>query len=408
MAIANTDTQTSPNIGLLPDGVGFSPLGGCIVDVLGKNGARLTAQRSAGSMFIGWTGPDGPNQSAPYPPNAWLVIATFAFDPSRIAEILGGGIAKANIRLTVYDGDSGSPNPVYVSMFGSGNFPYARWSSQPPDYDFDGGQNLYAGFQNSTGDPVNCGFMGERTSYRLDGAFTTINTFQGFPGVFALTDANQTGSHPPPPAYMPPFPTTGWFSVPLNQLRAFYDVMLTGVLKIGVHDETPGDQYYDFRQGLAEDVLNIPFVEPTPPPPILPPISLPPAVPLPLFFNPPKRPATIQVRALDSVRDTTAGSGLANFLVDVNAVAQIIMTRLLLLEGEWFEALHEGTPLFQSLLGQPTTEQAVALILRQRILGTVFVNSVQTVAVEFNPTARAFTFIAVVETQFGVVTLSNQ
>jgi hypothetical protein len=357
-------------------------------------------------MFIGWTGPDGPNQAGPYPPNAWLIIATIAFDGSHMAELLGGGVAKANIRLTVYDGDSASPNPVYLAQFGSGNFPYARWTPQPPNFDFDGGQNLFAGFQTTTGVPVNCGFMGERPTYRLDGAFTTIDTFNGFPGVYALTDPNQLGGHPAPPQYLPPFPTTGWFSVPANQLRAFYDVMQSGVIKIGVNDNSPGDQYYDFRQGLAEDVLNIPFLTPTPPPP--PPISLPAPVPLPLFFNPPARPCTIQVRALDEARDTTSGAGLANFLIDVHAVAQIIMTRLLLLEGEWFEALHEGTPLFQSLLGQPTTEQAVALILRQRILGTVFVNAVQTVSITFTPSSRAFTFIAIVETQFGVVTLSNQ
>ena len=278
MAIQNLDTQTSPGIGVLPDGVGFAPLGGCIIDLKGLNGQRLTAQIATSRMFRGWTGPDGGQQAAPYPPAAWLRITSETFDPTNLPTLMGGGLAKANIRITLYDGDSGSPNPVYVAQFGAGNFPYRRWSEppQPGNYDFDGGQNLYIAFENTAGVPVSCGYMGERTTYRLADNYATIESFTGFPGVFAMTDGNviypggppPPRTYPPPPQYLPPFAVTGWFTVPTPALAALWAVVLTGTIQIGVHDVTPGDQYYDFMQGLASDVQNIPLLPTTPAPTI--------------------------------------------------------------------------------------------------------------------------------------------
>lgn len=270
----NADTQTSPGIGLLPADVGFADQGGCIIDLVGLNDMRLSAQIATSRMFYGWTGPLGPRQSVPYPPNAWLRVCTEAFDATNLAVILGGGIAKANIRITLFDGDSGSPNPVYLAMFGSGAFPYSRWSPQPGNYDFDGGQNLWLGFEDAADNPVRCGYMGEATSYRLANDGSTVESFTGFPGVFALNDLVSYPFQTRPPQYQPAFAVTGWFSVPVDQLATFYARLLTGSIVIGVHDITPGDQFYDFMQGLASDVQNIPLVPippeplPTPPPSI--------------------------------------------------------------------------------------------------------------------------------------------
>ena len=47
----NPDTQSSPGIGPLPNK--FSPLGGVIIDILGKNGQRVTAQIAANRLFCG-------------------------------------------------------------------------------------------------------------------------------------------------------------------------------------------------------------------------------------------------------------------------------------------------------------------------------------------------------------------
>lgn len=118
--------------------------------------------------------------------------------------------------------------------------------------------------------------------------------------------------------------------------------------------------------------------------------------------------ATIQVRALSPQWDPLRGAGLTNFLTDINAVGQIIATTIKLLEGEVFYNLTNGTPLFQKLLGHATTTAAVSLILQERILSVPYVTGINALQVVYGPTGRTFTFRAVVTTQFGNITVSNQ
>jgi hypothetical protein len=121
--------------------------------------------------------------------------------------------------------------------------------------------------------------------------------------------------------------------------------------------------------------------------------------------------ATITVRALSATGDPLYGNSQGNFLTDIDAVAQIIGTRLKLLQGEWWENVNAGTPLFQSILGvsgaggQPDT---VALLLKQRILGAPYVLSVSNLTTSYNSTTRAFSFSCQVQTQFGTLTVTNQ
>ena len=119
--------------------------------------------------------------------------------------------------------------------------------------------------------------------------------------------------------------------------------------------------------------------------------------------------ATIRYRALDANGDPMWGGGQSNFLADVDAVAQAIQTRILLLYGEWFEDLSIGTPLFQSMLGSPGNNvQAVSLLIQQRILGAPYVNSVSNVQTGYDPASRTGAFFALAQTKFGTVTISNQ
>jgi hypothetical protein len=93
----------------------------------------------------------------------------------------------------------------------------------------------------------------------------------GFPGVFGETDNNAIfpggPPRPPSPAYMPPFAVTGWFRVPPASLFDFYQALLSGVVSVGIYDISPGDQFFDFTLGLAEDVIDIPIIIPPPEPP---------------------------------------------------------------------------------------------------------------------------------------------
>jgi len=259
--VSNADTQTSPGIGLLPPE--FSAMGGLIIDLVGMNGQRMVQQISAARLFKGWT-PPGSN---------WLTVIADDLAGIDFADTLGGGLGAANLRITLQDGDSGSPNPVYVAQFGAGNFYYLRSTPQPGDFDFDGGQNLFFGFLDVFGNPINCGYMGETTTYRLDGAGATVESFTGFPGVFGETDPNAIFPggfvvRVPDPHFMPPFAVTGWFRVPPDHLFDLYQALLSGVVQVGIYDISPGDQFFDFTLGLAEDVIDIPIIPPEPIPPV--------------------------------------------------------------------------------------------------------------------------------------------
>jgi hypothetical protein len=91
-------------------------------------------------------------------------------------------------------------------------------------------------------------------------------------------------------------------------------------------------------------------------------------------------------------------------LSDLEAVRQAVQTRILLFEGEWWENLNEGTPMFQLILGYRQfkgNQQVAALAITKRIMGTPYVSSVSNILVGFDPVKRRMTFTATVITTFG-------
>jgi hypothetical protein len=117
--------------------------------------------------------------------------------------------------------------------------------------------------------------------------------------------------------------------------------------------------------------------------------------------------ATITYRKLDPNGDPLWGNGQASFISDLQAVAQAILTRLRLFQGEWWEDLTIGTPMFQDILGQKSAPTAVSLILQKVILGTPYVTGISNLSASWNSTSRAFAFSCLVQTQFGTLTVSN-
>ena len=97
-------------------------------------------------------------------------------------------------------------------------------------------------------------------------------------------------------------------------------------------------------------------------------------------------------------------------LTDQNAVEQAIYTRLKLFQGEWWAALQDGLPLWQSILAQGASlaaQSQMEALISARILGSPFVIRLSGVGVTFNPTTRAFAYSAQGPTQFSTVSIVN-
>lgn len=97
--------------------------------------------------------------------------------------------------------------------------------------------------------------------------------------------------------------------------------------------------------------------------------------------------------------DYTFGQGNANFLVNSPAmVGQEVRTRLLLLRGEWFLDVTEGTPYSTQVLGKGT-QASRDLAIKSRILKTAGVK--QLVSYVSAVVDRNFTVQAVIDTIYG-------
>ena len=100
--------------------------------------------------------------------------------------------------------------------------------------------------------------------------------------------------------------------------------------------------------------------------------------------------------------DYFLGGGEGEFLSGVEAVAQAIITRIKLLLNEWWENLNEGTPLWESILGNSGRDiELVDRIILSRILGTEGVLQVKEYESSFNTENRAYSFKATVDTIYG-------
>lgn len=110
----------------------------------------------------------------------------------------------------------------------------------------------------------------------------------------------------------------------------------------------------------------------------------------------------MRYRALDQNGDSTFGSGSTAFFVNnAQAVAQAVETRLLLMTGEWFLDVTEGTPYSTQIIGKTT--QTYDQAIRDRILGTEGVVSLVTYSSQLNRATRFLTVNAVVQTVYGPV-----
>ena len=95
-------------------------------------------------------------------------------------------------------------------------------------------------------------------------------------------------------------------------------------------------------------------------------------------------------------------------LTDQAAVTQVILTRLRLFMGEWWENLNLGLPVFQAMLGQLTTsanQVAMQSLVQAQVQSAPFVTGVSSVSAAFEN--GAFKFSALAQTVFGPVNVTN-
>lgn len=188
-------TSTSlTSAGATPNSV--STVGGVVFDVIGLNGTRVISQLSANSLFEGFfTGTPG-------------TIGVQSGWDSSVWGALGGGIAEAAVRLTVYDGDTGAG-----------------------EFDFNDDTLLV--------NSINFGNFSNVATQRTSADGTSL---LGSATGFLNEELN-----------------TGWFyNNNATALIDLYDAIVsTSAVSFQLADTDPTDNYFDFKQGVDSGLINV-------------------------------------------------------------------------------------------------------------------------------------------------------
>ena len=113
----------------------------------------------------------------------------------------------------------------------------------------------------------------------------------------------------------------------------------------------------------------------------------------------------MRYRKLDANGDYTFGHQQADFYRDQpEAVAQAVQTRLGLFTGEWFLDTTDGTPWRTDILGK-YTQGAYDAVLKDRILQTDGVKSIDAYASSLDRNARRLTVNATISTIYGTASV---
>lgn len=113
----------------------------------------------------------------------------------------------------------------------------------------------------------------------------------------------------------------------------------------------------------------------------------------------------MRVRKLNENGDIATSGNI--WLYDREAVAQTIKTRLKMFYGEYFRDVLDGTPWFQEVIGNQSTQSRIDSLLRNRIARTTGVDRL----LEFNTTyvaeTRELHIKCTVLTQWGAVEIQT-
>lgn len=109
----------------------------------------------------------------------------------------------------------------------------------------------------------------------------------------------------------------------------------------------------------------------------------------------------MKVRALSDTNDWQFGYPSSQFLVNTPAaVAQTILCRLRLLQGEWILDTTQGTPYSTQILGKHA-QAAADLAFREVILDTLGVVSIDAFSSTLDASTRIYSMSCTVTTLYG-------
>jgi len=115
----------------------------------------------------------------------------------------------------------------------------------------------------------------------------------------------------------------------------------------------------------------------------------------------------MRVRKLSATGGMTFGQGLGNFYINSAAgVGQEVVTRLKLIQGEWYLDTSQGVPWLTQMLGY--SQQAVRdLLVKNTILTTPNVNILDYFKSVTNKATRQYSVTANIGTVYGPTTIST-
>lgn len=108
----------------------------------------------------------------------------------------------------------------------------------------------------------------------------------------------------------------------------------------------------------------------------------------------------MKVRAIDDNNDWTFGRGRQDYKEDDKAVEQNVKTRLMSFYRDCFFDLEAGIDWF-NLLGSRGTEKILSLVVKQSILGTDGVVSLNNAGIEFDRISRHITLSYDIKTVYS-------
>ncbi len=204
LAQATPFTSTSSTSkGVVPGTV--STVGGVVFDLVGLNGTRVISQLAASSLFMGFYDDGFP---VAYRGNSGTIGIQTGWNTG-ITSALGGGIAEAGIRFSLYDGDSAN-----------GNFDFNDNTLEVNGSSFGNWSNIATQNTDSSGNAGGSGFSTGFRDNRLD---------------------------------------TGWFFSNNSALLSsiYTSLVSTEQLVLKLNDVDPYDNFYDFTQGIDSSLINV-------------------------------------------------------------------------------------------------------------------------------------------------------